>query len=113
MPAKGGCRMSNKIRDGDIYKVAVVADRKFEIRYGYSTEAESEMWEPAPVYPDFLSQPEYTPDGIPFATAFQDACEYFAVKQCSNGEGWCDNCIHFDKREDYIGLCRAEERKLE
>ncbi len=105
--------MGNKIRDGDIYKIAVIADKSFTIRYGYSTDTEREMWEPTPMYPDFLSEPEYTPDGIPFATAFQDICIHYKVKPNTNGEKWCDNCIHFDKREDYIGLCRCEEKRLE
>ena len=102
--------MGYKIRDGDIYKVVIISDNRFTIRYGYGTDAEREKWEPTPIYPDFISEPVYTADGFPFATAFQDICQHYKIKPDNNGESWCDNCIYFDKREDYIGLCKCDRR---
>ena len=43
--------MGHRIRDGDLYKIAVIADKSFTIRYGYSTESEREKWERLPYIP--------------------------------------------------------------
>ena len=102
--------MGYKIRDSDIYKVVVIADKRFTIRYGYAADSEREIWEPTPIYPDFISEPVYTAEGFPFATAFQDICRHYKIKPDNNGESWCDNCIYFDKREDYIGICKCDKR---
>lgn len=36
--------MGHRILDGDLYKIAVIADKSFTICYGYSTESEREKW---------------------------------------------------------------------
>ena len=54
----GGAQMGHRIRDGDLYKIAVIADKSFTIRYGYSTESEREKWEPTPIYPDLSKKIE-------------------------------------------------------
>ena len=82
--------MGHRIRDGDLYKIAVIADKSFTIRYGYSTESEREKWEPTPIYPDFISEPVYTAKGIPFATAYQDVCEHYVANPNIHSEKWCD-----------------------
>lgn len=82
--------MGHRIRDGDLYKIAVIADKSFTIRYRYSTESEREKWEPTPIYSDFISEPVYTAKGIPFATAYQDVCEHYVAKPNINSEKWCD-----------------------
>ncbi len=103
--------MSNtKIREGDLYKTVTVADKTFEIRYGYSCDAERLRWEPTPIYPDFRASPEYTAKGYPFATAYQDICEYYIPKSNATGENWCNDCTLFDKLEEYIGICNCKEK---
>ncbi len=98
------------IREGDLYKIVEVAGRSFEIRYGYSCEDERNRWEPTPIYPDFLITPEYTAEGYPFATAYQDICEHYSPKPKVTGENWCNDCTLFDKQEEYIGICKCRNR---
>lgn len=99
------------IREGDLYKIAEVAGKAFEIRYGYTCEGERALWEPTPIYPDFIAIPEYTADGFPFATAYQDICEHYSPKPKATGENWCNDCTLFDKQEEYIGICRCPKRQ--
>ena len=101
----------NVVREGDLYKIVTVADKSFEIRYGYSCEGECSRWEPSPLYPDFSTSPEYTAEGHPFATAYQDICEHYIPKPKATGENWCHDCLLFDQQEEYIGICRSEKRR--
>ena len=101
----------NIVSEGNLYKIVTVADKNFEIRYGYTCEGERARWEPSPIYPDFLAFPEYTADGYPFAVAYQDTCKHYIPKPNVAGENWCNDCKLFDKQEDYIGICRCEERR--
>ncbi len=102
----------NKIRDGDLYRTVEISGVRFEIRYGYSTEEERKRgWEPSPIYPNFKKRPQYSSDGYPFATAFQDVCEHYAPNPNASKEGWCHDCQYFQKQETHIGLCRCKLRK--
>ena len=40
--------------------------------------------EPIPLYPDFIRDPRYTADGMPFITAIQDVCRYYLGKKDEN-----------------------------
>ncbi len=100
----------NIVREGDLYKIVTVADKSFDIRYGYTCEGERPRWEPYPMYPDFLVSPEYTAEGYPFVTGDQDICEHYNPKPNVSGENWCNDCTLFDKQEEHIGICRCEKR---
>lgn len=105
----GGLAMKD-IREGDLYKTVVIGGVTFEIRYGYTSEEERERWDPAPVYPDFAASPMCTADGYPFATVYQDGCSHFYPNPMTTGEKWCSDCKHFEKCEEYIGICRCEKK---
>lgn len=98
------------IREGDLHKTVVIGDRIFEIRYGYTSEEERSRWAPVPIYPDFARAPQYTTDGFPFVTAYQDSCPHYCSKPIATGENWCSDCKHFEKCEEYIGICRCEKK---
>lgn len=98
------------IREGDLHKTVVIGDRIFEIRYGYTSEEERSRWAPVPIYPDFAKAPQYTTDGFPFVTAYQDSCPHYCSKPMATGENWCSDCKHFEKCEEYIGICRCEKK---
>ena len=98
------------IREGDLYKTIVIGDRIFEIRYGYTSEEERGRWAPVPIYPDFIKTPQYTSDGCPFVTAYQDSCPHYHSKPMATEESWCSDCRHFEKCEEYIGICRCEKK---
>ncbi len=94
------------IKEGDLYKILEVGGICFEIRYGYVSEEERRRgWEPDPIYPNFKEHPQYTSEGIPLVTAFQDACSQYLPKEGHGGECWCNDCIYFQKGSDGIGLC--------
>lgn len=105
----GGLAMKD-IREGDLHKTVVIGDRIFEIRYGYTSEEERSRWAPVPIYPDFAKAPQYTTDGFPFVTAYQDSCPHYRSKPMATGENWCSDCKHFEKCEEYIGICRCEKK---
>lgn len=99
-----------KIKDGDFYKTVNVFGRVFDIYYGYYDEAEkkSKYSEPIPIYPDFIKEPVYSPDGYPFVTEMQDVCPHYKGKP---GVDSCYGCNSFCKGEELIGLCTNAERK--
>ncbi len=100
-----------RIKEGDLYKLLNIDGTDFEIRYGYYSEAERDLWEPTPIFPDFISSPMYTCDGKPYATAEQDVCKYFKVTEDASEEGWCADCIYFRMVEEIIGVCECEYLK--
>lgn len=99
-----------EIKEGDLYKTFELDGIRFDIYYGYEDESERHFGELSPVYPDFIAKPQYTKDGYPFAVAYQMECEHYAPKRNSDDD-WCANCKFYDKREEYMGVCRCEKRK--
>lgn len=105
--------MSERIRDGDLYKVVTIDHITFEIRYGYeSPETKAKGWEPTPIYPDFSQSPQYTPEGYPFVTVYQEVCEHHKPKEAVSGEDWCADCEWLEQHEAYIGICKCPLRRV-
>ena len=103
-------------KEGELFKVITAHGKSFELRYGYYDEQDrySKYNEPVAIYPDFLANPEYTDDGIPFVTAMQDICKHFKLKDKKWDEGIdnsCFNCIHYEKCDELIGVCRCKARR--
>ncbi len=102
----------NKIRDGDLYQTLEIEGVTFEIYYGYSSDGERSLgWEPSPIYPDFTATPQYTKRGLPFVTAYQDACKHYKPIKNKSDDHWCYNCEMFDKRDKHIGICQCAHRR--
>lgn len=99
-----------KPNEGDLYKSFEIEGTRFDIYYGYEAEGEREHWDPSPVYPWFPDKPQYTKDGIPFSVAYQDVCEYYEPIVTDTDFHECDNCKLFDKREEFVGLCKCQKR---
>ena len=97
-------------REGDLYKRVTVAGRTFELFYGYYEDFErfGKYNDPIPIYPDFISAPEYTEDGIPYVTKMQDICRYY---QGNSTDDSCAQCAHFQIGDDLIGLCRCSQKR--
>lgn len=112
--------MQNKVQDaqdarinkkeGDLYRVITVGGRSFEIYYGYYDERDREnpLVAPIEIYPDFVNEPVYTEEGIPFAVAMQTPCEHFLG--VADEDNTCYQCGHYEGREELLGLCRCEMR---
>ncbi len=101
----------SSLKEGNLYKVLTVEGKTFEIRYGYYSDSEREIWEPTPLFPNFEKNPMYTDCGHSFVTAEQDVCEHFSPKPKISGENWCADCIYYGHGEEIIGVCKCDERK--
>ena len=100
-------------KEGDLYKIITVHGRKFEIYYGYYEESDrySKYPDPIEVFPDFIKNPVYTDDGIPFVSAIQDTCKYY--EKIKDTTDKCADCVHFDQAEELIGICKCKQRRLD
>lgn len=98
-------------KEGELYKIITVEGRSFEIRYGYYEDFERESEEVIPIYPDFIENPVYSKDGLPFATRTQDACRHYRVREGYDGDGWCADCVYYPDEYEEIGICRCEAMK--
>ena len=98
-------------KEGELYKSFEIEGTRFDIYYGYESDGERQRWDPAPVYPWFPEQPQFTSDGTPFALVYQDVCEHYDPIVAETDFGDCVNCKFFEKREQFIGLCRCPKRK--
>ena len=98
-------------REGDLYKIITAHGRTFEIYYGYyeNTDRESPYCKPMEMYPDFVKNPTYTDGGIPFATAMQKPCEYFAGEP--DEDNTCYQCSHYERCEELLGICECRYRQ--
>ena len=100
-------------REGELYRVITAFGKTFEIYYGYYEESDrySKYPQPVEVFPNFVKEPLYTEDGIPFVTAIQDTCEHY--KKVRDTADKCADCLYFEKGEELFGLCRCRERRRE
>lgn len=99
--------------EGELYREIHLYENKFPIYYGYYDELDRKnpTVDPMPVYPDFIVNPRFTPEGYRFVTKMQDACPYFMGD--AKGERECAECGHYCHGEDLLGICKCEkQRKL-
>ena len=101
----------DEIKDGALYKTIEIDGTRFDIYYGFYNERERELgYEPTPIYPDFDKNPQYTKSGMPIVAVYKDLCKHFKPLPRMIEIDGCVNCIYFDKREEYIGLCKCESQ---
>ena len=101
--------VSEKPKEGDLYRAIELYGKTFEIRYGYYEEIDRQ-YDPMEIYPDFLQNPVYTKDGYPFVTLMQEPCQYFK-KRGKEPEEDCENCKYMERGEELIALCRCPQNK--
>lgn len=101
----------NNNSEGDLYKIVNVQGHTFELYYGYYEEIERKnpAIEPMPIYPDFLENPTYSNDGLPFVTKMQDACKHYKGEMNKFGE--CAECQYYLHGDDLIGVCTCHHNK--
>ncbi|MBQ8351208.1 MAG: hypothetical protein IJY20_04080 [Clostridia bacterium] len=99
--------MQRAAREGELYKVLTVFGISFPLYYGYYDERErdSRYSEPIPIYPDFIKQPRYTANGLPFVTAMQSVCPHYKGQSPEDG---CHTCSHYQSGEEFLGICLHE-----
>ena len=100
-------------REGNRYKTIKLHGQTFEIYYGYYEECDREnpAIDPMPIYPDFLKEPRYTPDGMPFVTKMQDSCIHYIGKRAKESE--CADCEFYEHGDELIGVCTCQANKRE
>lgn len=97
--------------EGELYRIIDLHGCRFPIYYGYYEELDRKnpAVEPMPVYPDFIAQPRFTPEGYPFVTKMQDTCRYYNGKtQVDRG---CADCSYYHHGEDLLGVCKCERQR--
>lgn len=105
-------RCEADVKDRTLYKSIEIEGVRFDIYYGYYNENEKESgYPPTPIYPDFSGRLQYTKNGLPFVTAYQDVCNYYQPINKETDFVGCGNCKLYESREELIGLCKAKERK--
>lgn len=99
-------------KEGDLYARIEHAGRTFELYYGYYEECDRQnpMVHPVPLYPDFITYPQYDNEGYPFATEMQDVCPYYVGNLHDDG---CYGCEHYRRLIDFIGICTCAVRRKE
>ena len=102
---------SQSPKEGELFKVIHLYGKTFEIRYGFYEECDrnNQFAEPMEIYPDFLKQPQYTDEGIPFITAIQSPCSYFAGNRDANSI--CEDCAHYLHGEELLGTCTCPQNQ--
>ncbi|MBE6925013.1 MAG: hypothetical protein E7466_07260 [Ruminococcaceae bacterium] len=100
-------------REGDLFKVIQCHGNTFEIRYGFYEECDRHALfaEPMEIYPNFIKEPQYTDDGIPFVTAIQLPCEKFSGEVDDNST--CEDCSHYQHCEELLGICTCPDNQKE
>lgn len=101
-----------KHKEGDLFKVITAHGVTFEIYYGYYEEIDRQNpnSEPMEMYPNFIENPTYTADGVPFVTGFQKKCKYY--KGEPDEDGTCYQCSYYEKCEELLGICKCRARRL-
>lgn len=106
-----GERSSPAPKEADLYKIIKLFGKTFEIRYGYYEERDRHNLyaEPMEIYPDFIEDPLYTEDGIPFVTAIQNPCDHFEGKKDENST--CEECRFYQHGEELLGICTCPDKQ--
>ena len=92
-------------QEGDLFKVIRLWNQEFPIHYGYYEQCDREnpAVDPMPIYPNFLHQPRYTEQGMPFVTKMQDICPCYSGREGPFNE--CGDCGYYLHGDELMGLC--------
>ncbi len=111
--SSGGEKSISSPKEGDLFKIIEIYGKRFEIRYGFYEESDrnSRFAEPIEIYPDFIREPQYTEEGVPFVTAIQMPCRHFGGERDENST--CEECSFYQHCEEMLGICSCPENKKE
>lgn len=99
-------------QEGELFKIITACGKTFEIHYGYYEEIDrySKGGEPMPIYPNFIEDPLYTDEGIPFVTAMQPSCEHYKGKIYEDST--CYDCAFYQCCDELLGICNCPARRI-
>ena len=100
-------------QEGELYRVVTTFGKTFELRYGYYAECDrhNPLCLPAVIYPDFLKEPLFTEEGMPFVTMMQDACMHYRGEAKRTPDTTCAECSYFQRGEEWFGICTCQKNK--
>lgn len=100
-------------KEGDLYRVVTTFGKTFELRYGYYDEKDrqSDLCEPAVLYPDFAEHPTFTEQGEPFVTLMQDACDHYKGSASRTPDTVCADCKYLARGEEWFGICTCPSNR--
>lgn len=100
-------------KEGDLYRVVTTFGKTFELRYGYYDEKDrqSDLCEPAVIYPDFAEHPTFTEQGEPFVTLMQDACDRYKGSTSRTPDTVCADCKYLARGEEWFGICTCPSNR--
>lgn len=92
-------------QEGELYRTLALEGNEFPIYYGYYEQCDRENpeVEPMPIYPNFREHPQYTPQGWPYVTQMQDACQRYNGPPGEEQE--CAECRYFRSGVELLGTC--------
>lgn len=98
-------------REGDVFKVIELHGKTFELRYGFYEESDryAKWAEPMEIYPDFLKNPQFTAEGVPFVTQMQSPCNHFEGFLDENSG--CGDCAFYRHGDELLGTCGCLKNK--
>lgn len=65
------------------------------------------------VYPDFINNPVYTPEGRPIMLTLEDACAFGKQKDTNEPLIDCGSCRFYRQAPNaLIGVCRCEKKRI-
>lgn len=100
-------------KEGDLYRIFVVDQHTFDIRYGYYAEDERDRVEPLPIFPNFEKNPVYTKNGEPVTAYVQYPCRHYTPHRSEEPEEWCGDCLYYGGGREEMGPCLCRERRRE
>ena len=103
-------------KEGDVYAIYHVGGHTYIVKYGYYAEQDHQAEREAgeylvPVYPDFISDPQYDEKGYSLATRIQAPCVFYRPSQPKAPEDWCRDCVYYPSDKAPIGICHCEGRR--
>ena len=98
-------------QEGQLHKVITLYGHTFSIFYGYYEpyERDNPNIDPMPIYPDFLKEPCYTPEGAKLVTKMQEACPHYRGRSVPEKD--CADCYYYEQGEDLIGICTCRRNQ--
>lgn len=100
-------------QEGELFKIIHAHGKLFPIYYGYYEECDrvNPAVEPMPIYPDFITEPQYTQEGFPFVTKMQTACAHYRGRSAKEQD--CADCEYYKHGDELLGICICMKNRVE
>ena len=96
-----------------MFKIIHAHGKLFPIYYGYYEDCDrvNPAVEPMPIYPDFITEPQYTQEGFPFVTKMQTVCAHYRGRSAKEQD--CADCEYYKHGDELLGICVCMKNRVE